>query len=116
MKRPQLLQASFILFKEEDSFYSSKLLKGAKSIFEFANKYKGKYRNADDYYPSHSYKDELTWASTWLYKATGDEEYMGIFKKYNDFEGYEGIFSWDDKDPGYGILMEEITRDDEYLD
>ncbi|HAG81598.1 MAG TPA: hypothetical protein DCL61_10615, partial [Cyanobacteria bacterium UBA12227] len=53
------------------SDYSSLLLRHAKELYEFAEQYKGKYSDcitdANEFYKSSGYQDELVWAATWLY-------------------------------------------------
>ncbi|MCY8410803.1 glycoside hydrolase family 9 protein, partial [Bacillus haynesii] len=61
-----------IIFKPTDSSYSEKLLAHAKQLYDFADRYRGKYSDcitdAQQYYNSWSgYKDELTWGAVWLY-------------------------------------------------
>lgn len=34
------------------------------------------------WYNSTSYRDDLTWAAAWLYKATGDKDYLSNAYKY----------------------------------
>jgi endoglucanase len=40
------MAAASIVFKESDSVYSAQLVKEAKALYLFAEKYKGKYTNA----------------------------------------------------------------------
>ncbi|KHN23901.1 Endoglucanase 11 [Glycine soja] len=90
-------------------------------LFEFGDKYKGKYDEsvgvAKGYYASVSgYMDELLWAAVWLYRATQKEEYLTYFlDKAYDFGGTTWAmteFSWDVKYAGLQaiasmFLMEE---------
>merc|ERR1719220_455748 len=55
--------------------------------------------------------DELVWAAAWLYKATGESQYLDKAKSmYSEFSlgGSTGAFSWDDKKPGIYALMTEL--------
>lgn len=71
--------------------YARKLLKHAKELYAFADKYRGVYSdsipNAASFYRSHSgYKDELAWGAAWLYRATNDPSYLTKAEKYySDF-------------------------------
>ena len=71
--------------------YANKLLRHAKELYEFADKYRGVYSdsipNAASFYRSYSgFKDELVWGAAWLYKATRDPSYLAKAEKYyNDF-------------------------------
>ena len=119
------LAAASILFKEVDSSYSETLLKHAKEIYDFADKYRGDYTKAvpaQDFYATFSgYNDELAWGAAWLYRATGDENYHDKFKQIADaqyeswdpkkYPGATSPISWDDKRPGCYVLISEITKD-----
>ena len=75
--------------------YASKLLKHAKELYEFADKYRGKYSdsipNAKSFYDSYSgYKDELVWGAAWLYRATKDPNYLKKAEKYYNEFGMSG--------------------------
>ncbi|KAG2265544.1 hypothetical protein Bca52824_072623 [Brassica carinata] len=61
------LASAALVFKTVDSNYSSKLLSHAKSLFEFADQYRGSYQASCPFYCSYSgYQDELLWAAAWL--------------------------------------------------
>lgn len=45
---------------------------------------------------SSDYKDELVWAAVWLYKATGNRDYLEYAEK-NYREGPAWAFCWDEK-------------------
>ncbi|HEY9649392.1 MAG TPA: glycoside hydrolase family 9 protein, partial [Coleofasciculaceae cyanobacterium] len=74
------MAASSIVFKKTDTNYASKLLQHAKDLYEFADQYRGKYSDciteANDFYKSQGYDDELVWGAAWLYQATGDKNYL----------------------------------------
>ena len=120
------LAAASILFKDNDSAYSSTLLSHAKEIYDFADKYRGDYTKAvpvQDFYATFSgYNDELAWGAAWLYRATGDEVYHNKFKEIADasyeswdtkkYPGCTGPITWDDKRPGCYVLIAEITKEE----
>ncbi|XP_057809984.1 endoglucanase 6-like [Salvia miltiorrhiza] len=108
------MAAASIVFRPYNSSYSAELLQHAYQLFEFADKYRGKYDSsitvAQKYYRSVSgYTDELLWAAAWLYKATNKEYYL-------DYLGYNGEalggtgwamteFGWDVKYAGVQTLV-----------
>lgn len=124
------LAASYLLFKDSDPSYAATLLTHAKSLYEFADDYRGKYDQcitaAQGYYNSWSgYWDELVWGAIWLYKATGDqtyldkaEQYYGNMNKMNqtDTPEYNWTINWDDTSFGSYVLMAELTGDQKYID
>ncbi|KAK7320357.1 hypothetical protein VNO77_29765 [Canavalia gladiata] len=115
------LAAASILFRRTNPHYSELLLHHAEQLFEFGDRFKGKYDEsvgvAKGYYGSVSgYMDELLWAAIWLYRATQKEEYFKYFlDKAYDFGGTTWAiteFSWDVKYAGVQtiasmLLMEE---------
>ncbi|XP_078367250.1 endoglucanase A-like [Oculina patagonica] len=120
------LGAASIAFKARNTRsskkYAAKLLKHAKELYEFADKYRGKYSdsipNADSFYRSFSgYKDELAWGAAWLYRATKDGSYLTKAEKYyNDFgmNGQAWALSWDDKKAGVQLLLAQLTKKKSY--
>ena len=124
------LAAASILFKNQDSAYSSTLLKHAIEIYDFADKYRGDYTKsvpATGFYNSYSgYTDELVWGAAWLLKATGEEKYREKFDAIAEAEygeqdpkRYDRVtepISWDDKRPGAYILIAGITKEEKHMD
>ncbi|RHN57837.1 putative cellulase [Medicago truncatula] len=123
------LAAASILFKKTNPHYSHLLLQHAQQLFEFGDKFKGKYDEsvevAKGYYTSVSgYMDELLWAAIWLYKATEKDEYLKyVLENANDFGGTTWAmteFSWDVKYSGVQaiasmLLMEEKHKKHEVI-
>ncbi|GFZ01459.1 glycosyl hydrolase 9B15 [Actinidia rufa] len=92
------LSAASIVFKGVDSNYSSKLLSHSKSLFEFADKYRGSYQASCPFYCSYSgYQDELLWAAAWLYKASGQTSYLNYVSSNQGWSQAVSEFSWDNK-------------------
>ena len=117
------LAAASILFKEDNPEYSKTLLEHAKQLFEFADKYRGRYTDSvpesQKFYKSESgYEDELVWAAAWLYRATEDphmlEKAETYFQQWLDGTFYEGTQTWDDKRCGAAILLAQLTRQQIY--
>ncbi|KAJ6674646.1 ENDO-14-BETA-GLUCANASE [Salix viminalis] len=100
--------------------YSHLLLHHAQQLFEFGDKYRGKYDEnigvVKSYYASVSgYKDELLWGALWLYKATDNEIYLEyVINKAQFFFGGIGWamteFSWDVKYAGLQIMASKVKR------
>ncbi|XP_031249574.1 endoglucanase 20-like [Pistacia vera] len=100
------LSAASIVFKTVDSNYSSSLLSHSKSLFDFADKYRGSYKDSCPFYCSYSgYQDELLWAAAWLYKATGDETYLTYVLSNQGWSQAVSEFSWDNKFAGAQMLL-----------
>ncbi|KAL0312542.1 UNVERIFIED_CONTAM: Endoglucanase [Sesamum radiatum] len=100
------LAAASIIFKEADSNYSAQLLRHSESLFEFADKYRGSYQGSCPFYCSYSgFKDELLWAAAWLYKASGDSNYLNYVSTNQDWSKPASEFSWDSKFAGAQTLL-----------
>ena len=116
------LASASVLFRDTNSAYADKLLNNAKQLFEFADTYKGKYSDsvsaANPFYTSfNGYWDELTEASAWLYKATGEQKYLDKAENYfNNNIGGLGDWSWaaDDKSYSAGVLLAQESDDQRY--
>ncbi|KAK4435406.1 Endoglucanase [Sesamum alatum] len=100
------LAAASIVFKEADSNYSARLLRHSESLFELADKYRGSYQGSCPFYCSYSgYQDELLWAAAWLYKASGDSNYLNYVSTNEDWSQAVSEFSWDNKFAGVQTLL-----------
>ncbi|KAK4481434.1 hypothetical protein RD792_012326 [Penstemon davidsonii] len=111
------LASASLVFKTVDSTYSSSLLKHAKQLFTFANKHRGFYSKSipevQTYYNSTGYGDELLWAASWLYHATGENLYFDYVTGENGEEfgnfGSPTWFSWDNKLAGTQVLLSRVS-------
>ncbi|KAL2238265.1 UNVERIFIED_CONTAM: Endoglucanase [Sesamum indicum] len=100
------LAAASVVFKETDPNYSAQLLRHSESLFQFADKYRGSYQGSCPFYCSYSgYKDELLWAAAWLYKASGDSNYLNYVSTNQDWSQPASEFSWDSKFAGAQTLL-----------
>ncbi|KAK2639820.1 hypothetical protein Ddye_027615 [Dipteronia dyeriana] len=112
-----------IVFRRLNPRYSHLLLHHAKQLFEFGDKYRGKYDRSikivKGYYPSVSgYMDELLWAALWLYKATENQHYLNyVLENAHDFGGITWAiteFSWDVKYAGLQIIVSMVEKHKEH--
>ncbi|CAM8955821.1 unnamed protein product [Rhodiola kirilowii] len=114
------MAAASIVFRNSNPHYSHLLLHHAQQLFEFGDKYRGKYDSSIEvvksYYGSVSgYMDELLWAALWLYKATDSEHYLNYL--VNNTQSFGGIgwsiseFSWDVKYAGIQIMASQMLSD-----
>lgn len=65
-------------------------------------------------------KDELLWAATWLFRATGEENYLKYVVDNAVYMGGTGWavkeFSWDNKYAGVQILLSKVKRNPKSID
>ncbi|GJM86782.1 hypothetical protein PR202_ga02674 [Eleusine coracana subsp. coracana] len=111
------MAAASMVFRKTNPHYASLLLHHALQLFEFADKYRGKYDSSiaevKSYYASVSgYHDELLWAALWLHRATGKAEYLDyVVENAHEFGGTGWAiteFSWDVKYAGVQILAARL--------
>ena len=115
------LASASVIFADSDAAYSAECLKHAKELYEFSAKYKSDagYTQAAGFYDSHSgFYDELSFAATWLYLATKEEDYKKDAKDYfaQTSGDYKWTLCWDDVSLGTALIMGRKTKDRNYLD
>ncbi|XP_059443371.1 endoglucanase-like [Corylus avellana] len=100
------LSAASIVFEGVDANYSRRLLSHSRSLFEFADKYRGSYQASCPFYCSYSgYQDELLWAAAWLYKASRENKYLSYVSTNQGWSQPVSEFSWDNKFVGAQTLL-----------
>ncbi|CAM6119560.1 unnamed protein product [Calypogeia fissa] len=112
------LAAASIVFKRSSSYmnttYAALLLSHSTQLFTFADTYQGLYSESfpevEDFYNSTGFEDELLWAASWLYQATGENTYINYVtgtqgQLYGAFDKAPLWLSWDDKRAGVQVLL-----------
>jgi len=119
------LASSSIVFRENgDTAYADKCLEHAKKLFEFADKYRGRYTNAipaGDFYNNFGgYDDELAWAAAWIAMATRDSKDIAkaedMYDEVSMSYHVPAEVSWDEKSAMVFLVMYELTGKSEYRD
>ncbi|KAI8474345.1 MAG: endo-beta-1,4-glucanase [Monoraphidium minutum] len=125
------LAATAVAFKGRDAGYAAQCTAKAKTLYNFANKYRGFYHekcapDAANFYASKSYNDDLAWAALWLKRATGDWKYVEEAKKhyeahkqkdnFNAWPSRKYGFFWDTYSPGVALMLMQETGGQEYRD
>jgi len=122
------LAAISLVFEDTDPAYTDQLRTHARQLYDFAKTYPGKYSDcitdAQSFYNSWSgYRDEYVWSALWLYKATGDTDYLdnaqADYAELNtepqsDIKSYKWTQAWDDKGYGSYVLLAQLTDDPQY--
>ncbi|XP_077236359.1 glycosyl hydrolase 9A4 [Tasmannia lanceolata] len=99
------MAAASIVFRKVDYEHSRRILNKAKLQFDFAKSRKGTYDGECPFYCSYSgYNDELLWAASWLYIATGKEKYFKFITE-ESISANVDEFSWDLKYAGVQVLL-----------
>ncbi len=122
------LASSSILFRENgDTQYADLLVQKAAALFDFADKYRGKYsdclKEANPFYTSNNgYQDELVWGAIWLHKAkqAQGQGYSGAYLNQAEAEytkmskPFDYTYQFDDKSYGTYVLLATETGKEEY--
>eukprot|EP00249_Psilotum_nudum_P001183 c13535_g1_i1 orf=316-2145(+) len=113
------LASASIVFKGNEA-YSQKLVEGAKVLFDFSRRSRGRYSqsisDASLFYNSSGYYDEYVWGGAWMFYATGNSSYLqlvttrGISKRAGAGGGGPnfGVFDWDNKLAGAQVLLTRL--------
>ncbi|MBL8212407.1 MAG: glycoside hydrolase family 9 protein [Bryobacterales bacterium] len=111
-----LAAASLVFRANGDTAYADQLLARARTVYQFADTYRGKYSDcitdAAAFYNSWSgYNDELVWGAAWLYRATNEAAYLvKADQSYSAIGGqYRWTHNWDDKAYGSYVLLSTLT-------
>eukprot|EP00916_Digyalum_oweni_P023271 GHVL01038651.1.p1 GENE.GHVL01038651.1~~GHVL01038651.1.p1 ORF type:complete len:507 (-),score=40.75 GHVL01038651.1:949-2469(-) len=114
------LAAGSLVFKEKGDFaYASQLLQTAESIYAFAKANRGRFSDNPTgvlnqwYYGSNDDKDEMCEAGVWLYKATGEHQYLTDAEHEHEAT-LPDEYSWNDKRAACQLLLFEETQGDDY--
>lgn len=113
------LAAASVIFEESDPDYSALCLEHAESLYAFADETRSDdgYTAANGFYNSWSgFYDELSWAGSWLYIATGEQDYLDNAQSCYAQAGhdYDWSMCWDDVHIGAAVLLAGLTEDSSY--
>ncbi len=93
------LAIMYLNYKDIDSAYATKCLNTAKALYTFAVANRG-LGYSGGFYGSGYDQDELSWAATWLYAATGTTSYIDDIMKQDSTGQYTGYVSKIVANPG----------------
>ncbi|XP_056021966.1 uncharacterized protein LOC130054902 isoform X1 [Ostrea edulis] len=115
------MAAGAIVFKDKDPVYSQRLHSSAESLYGFAKTIKGLYNSdisdADGFYKSSRYQDELCSSATLLYMLTDNTTYLTEAESfYNEYatDNAPWAFDWDDKTALCQVLLYNATQKSVY--
>ncbi|KAK6250453.1 Glycoside hydrolase family 9 - like 8 [Theobroma cacao] len=81
------LAASSLVFESADKKYSIVLVNRAKQVFDFADMFRGNYKDSVGqgvcpfYCDYDGYVDELIWGAAWLFKVTNEQKYWDYLQR-----------------------------------
>ena len=116
------LSIMYLNSKDKDPEYAEKCLNAAKSLYVLGTSNKG-IAPFQSFYESKSYKDDLAWAATWLYRATNESKYLADAEKYiqspeNPSKPAQSdwVMCWDDMNIPTTVELYKITKNEKYKD
>lgn len=116
------LSIMYLNSKDRDPEYASRCLSAAKSLYVLGISNQG-IAQYQSFYSSSSYKDDLAWAATWLYRATGEAKYLTDAEKYsasstnaNVVATNEWTMCWDDMYIPTAVELYKLTGEEKYKD
>lgn len=113
------LAINYLNFKDTDPDYAEKSLDYAKALFEFAQTNEKQLSDNGDgpkaYYSSSKWEDDYCWAAAWLYKITGDHQYLEeIYPYYDYYAAPCYVYCWNDMWSGVQCILGEISEETPY--
>jgi hypothetical protein len=110
------LAINYLNFKDTDPEYAETSLDYAKALFRFAQTNEKQLSdNADgpkQYYVSSKWEDDYCWAAAWLYKITGDTQYLEeIYPYYDYYAAPCYVYCWNDMWNGVQCILGEISEE-----
>ncbi|KAL2939098.1 Endoglucanase 5 [Bienertia sinuspersici] len=107
--RPEDMTTSRTAYKLDSSNPGSDLASETAAALAASGMYDDSITNAEEFYTSSGYTDELLWAAAWLYRATNKDYFLKYVIKNAASMGGTGWavreFSWDNKYAGVQILL-----------
>ncbi|KAK7497993.1 hypothetical protein BaRGS_00010864 [Batillaria attramentaria] len=105
--------AGYLAFKDRDAGYAGRLLNAAKTLYDFGKGHQGVFGGSAPFYGSSGYKDELCIAAMWLYRATGQANYLNEAKQWHE-GGTAWALGWDDQKIACQLFLYEETQEGSY--
>ena len=115
-----LVSGGLLMEAAGDPDRASLLIENAEKLFAFSIEGQGTYTDAipgvDGFYGSFSgYEDELSWAATWLYEATGNDAYLAVAEEYYQPSATYWAMTWDDQSMATALRLAEFTGNQDYF-
>lgn len=115
-----LAAASFLLQSEMPD-WSAKALQKAKALYSFASTNPRSFRDSSDpviqnmqqlYATNGEYADELAWAAAWLYRATGDGQYLNDARSWFGRAAFHNTLETWNYYPAAAVLLSAMRGGD----
>jgi len=112
------LSIMYLCYKDIDSSYADRCLTAAKELYSMGKTTQG-CGKGQSFYDEQSYKDDLSWAASWLYQITGQSSYLSDAESF--ITGGYGVevdtwtMCWDNMKAPATIKLYELTKNEKYL-
>lgn len=108
-----LAQASVVFKKDGDNGFAARLVEAAKELYSWGDgrpgKYSDYYKDQTKIYRSSGGDDSMAAAAGWLYRATGDRNWLDKAFKYWDYKAADVYSGWDSLWASHAIHMVSLA-------
>ena len=108
-----LAQASVVFKRNGDNAFASKLVDAAKTLYSWGDgrpgKYSNYYKDQTKIYRSTGGDDSMAAAAGWLYRTTGDREWLNKALKYWDYDNADVYAGWDSLWGAHAVHMVSLA-------
>ncbi|XP_045163948.2 uncharacterized protein LOC123528279 [Mercenaria mercenaria] len=101
-----------VIFKDNDTGYSARLLSAAKEVYSFAKQLNETFKDPSSIYysdPGDDFDDEMCVAAWWMYKATQESQYYDDGMTFETMKVINAVLEWKDKYTLCNLLQYEFT-------
>lgn len=109
------LSLMYLNYKSIDSTYANKCLEYAKELYALGKNNPG-VGNADGFYTSTDWKDDMGWAAMWLYVIEKNNSYLNDVNTWVPSPATNWTICWNDMKLAVAAVGAEATGDSKYKD
>jgi len=109
------LSLMYLNYKSIDPSYAEKCLTHAKELYALGKKYPG-VGNADHFYSSSDWRDDMAWAAMWLYAIEKDNSYLNDANSWVPSPATNWTICWNDMKLAVAAVGASLTGDSKYKD
>lgn len=110
------LASCSIVWRRQNATIASDFLNHAQDLWKWGNENNGKYSNyyksaTASIYESTDYQDDMAWGAAWLYRATGDRNYLEAALRYWSEKDWDVTVDWDGNGAATAVMLGALVDD-----
>jgi endoglucanase len=109
------LSLMYLNYKDIDQAYANKCLEYSKELYALGKNNPG-VGNADGFYNSSDWKDDMAWAAMWLYVIEKNNSYLNDVNTWVPSPATNWTICWNDMKLAVAAVGAEFTGDSKYKD